>query len=117
MLRLLLSCLLQCVVVTLGQILLKVGLARMGDFSFTWSFLQRQLSNWALLSSGIVTGVGIVMWMWILKKYDFSIAYPLTSISYVLGIGLAVMLLHESVPLTRWLGVLLITAGCILTVK
>ena len=46
----------------------------------------------------------------ILKKYDFSIAYPLTSISYVLGIGLAVMLL-QSVPLTRWLGVLLITAG------
>jgi undecaprenyl phosphate-alpha-L-ara4N flippase subunit ArnE len=32
--------------------------------------------------------------------------------SYVFGMIAAVLIFHETVPATRWLGVLLIMAGC-----
>jgi undecaprenyl phosphate-alpha-L-ara4N flippase subunit ArnE len=39
------------------------------------------------------------------------------SISYLFGLLAAIFVFHESIPLTRWIGVLLIMGGVLLVTK
>ena len=44
-------------------------------------------------------------------------AYPLISISYIFGVLAARFVFHETIPLTRWIGVLVIIVGVFLVVQ
>jgi undecaprenyl phosphate-alpha-L-ara4N flippase subunit ArnE len=44
-------------------------------------------------------------------------AYPMVSISYVMGMFAAIIFFHEQVPLVRWIGEFLILSGCVLIAK
>jgi undecaprenyl phosphate-alpha-L-ara4N flippase subunit ArnE len=44
-------------------------------------------------------------------------AYPMISLSYVFGMLAAMFIFHETIPLTRWVGVALIILGCIFVAK
>jgi undecaprenyl phosphate-alpha-L-ara4N flippase subunit ArnE len=89
----------------------------MGSPSWRWSFITAQLTNWWFLATGILLIASSVLWMYILKKYPFSMAYPLASMSYVFGMLAAIFIFHEEVPMTRWLGVVLIMGGCYFIAK
>ena len=52
-----------------------------------------------------------MLWFYILKHNDLSLVYPLISISYIFGTLAAVFIFHETVPLSRWIGVILIMVG------
>mgnify|MGYP001738475588 FL=1 len=52
--------------------------------------------------------------MYIVKHFPLSQAYPLISLSYVMGMLAAVFIFHEAVPLIRWVGVALIMVGVVL---
>ncbi|MDR2130201.1 MAG: EamA family transporter [Odoribacteraceae bacterium] len=107
----------QCLFLSVGQVCLKFAVNRMGAVSYTWAFVREQLTNWWLLASGLCMVAATLLWLYIIKHYDFSVAYPMISISYVFGMLAAVFIFHETVPPTRWLGVLLIMGGVILTAK
>jgi len=100
-----------------GQVLLKYALERMGRFELTWSFFGRLLVNWPFLGCGLCYGAGTVLWMYILKKFPFSMAYPMISLSYVFGMVAAIVFFHESIPVVRWIGVFLIISGCVLIAR
>ena len=100
-----------------GQVLLKLGLAASGPFSWSWSFFKAQLTNWWFLGCGISFSVATVLWLYILKHFPFSMAYPMVSLSYVFGMIAAMLVFHEEVSLVKWAGVLLIMAGCYLIAK
>lgn len=51
------------------------------------------------------------------ENYPFGVAYPLTSMSYLFGVFAALLVFHEQVTVSQWVGVLLIMAGCALIVK
>jgi undecaprenyl phosphate-alpha-L-ara4N flippase subunit ArnE len=89
----------------------------MAKFSFTWTFFRELLTNWWLLGSGICMAAATVLWLYIIKHFDFSMVYPMISISYVFGMLAAIYIFHETVPTVRWLGVLLIMGGVILITK
>ena len=101
----------QCMALALGQVLLKFGLAKMEAFSWTLKFFRDFFTNWWMLGSGLSMLTASILWFYILKHNDLSLAYPLISISYIFGTLAAVFIFHETVPLTRWLGVLLIMVG------
>lgn len=44
-------------------------------------------------------------------------AYPMISLSYVMGMLAAVLIFHEHVPVTRWIGLGLIIIGVVLVVQ
>ncbi len=100
-----------------GQVLLKLGMAASGPFSWSWSFFKSQLTNWWFLGCGISFSVATVLWLYILKHFPFSIAYPLSSISYIFGTIAAILVFHEHVSVGQWVGVLLIMAGSALMVR
>jgi len=85
-----------------SQIFLKLATARMGKFSFTLDYFKQVLVNWQLACSGISIVIATVLWMYILKHFEFSAAYPLISISYIFGMLAAMFIFHETIPITRW---------------
>lgn len=100
-----------------GQVLLKIALNKMPSFEWAWSFFGDVLTNWWFLGCGICYGAGTVLWMYIIKHFPFSMAYPMISISYVLGMIAAIVFFHEQVSLRMWGGVALIMIGCILVAR
>ena len=97
--------------------MLKLGLAVSGPFSWTWKFFRAQLTNWWYLACGLSFGVATVLWLYILKHYPFSIAYPLSCLSYVFGMLAAILIFHEQVSWMQWLGVFLVMTGVILIAR
>lgn len=108
---------LQNVMLSLGQLLLKVGLKEMPTFSWTWSCWKDILTNWPLLGSGILCGGATIIWIYLLKHFPLSMAYPLVSMSYIFAVIFAVIFLHETVEWNRWIGIGLIMVGCIFVAK
>ena len=107
----------QSLLLVSGQVLLKFALERMLPFSWTAAFWKSVFVNWQFASCGLCYAAGSLLWFYILKHFPFSMAYPLVSLSYVFGMIAAILFFHEPVSLTKWLGVLLIMAGCYFIAK
>lgn len=116
-LKLLPISILQCMLLSGGQVLMKYGLTKAGAFSFTWDYFVRLFTNWQFISCGLCYGAGSILWMYIIKHFPFSMAYPMVSLSYVMGMFAAIIFFHEQIPMTRWIGVFLIMSGCVLIAK
>ena len=118
MLRMILYSVVQAVLMCSAQSLFKVAAFKMGEFSWTWAFFRDGvLTNWWLLGSGICGLAGLLEWMYMLRVFPFSQVYPLTSLSFLLGMFVAVLFFHETVVWQQWVGVLLILAGCALIAR
>lgn len=115
--QLLLLSTVQCLMLAFGQLTLKLALARMTPFGWTRAFWFDLLTNWWFLACGLLFGGASLLWMYILKHFPLSVAYPLASLSYVIALVLAATVLHEAVSWNRWLGVALIMAGCIFVAR
>lgn len=115
--RLIILAILQSLLLCSGQVFLKMALQKMGSLVWSSHFFITQLTNWWWLGCGLCYGAASVLWMYIVKNFPFSMAYPMISISYVLGMFAAIFVFHEDVPPVRWIGVFLIMAGCILVAK
>ena len=100
-----------------GQVFLKFGLQRMHPFGWTRDFWLNFLVNWQFALCGLMFGASSVLWMYIVKHYPLSVAYPMISLSYVFGLLAAIFCFHESVTAMKWVGVGFIVLGCCLIAK
>lgn len=108
---------LQCVLLTGGQVFLKFALTRMPSFSWTREFWGSILTNWQFAASGLLFGSASLLWMYIVRQFPFSTAYPLVSLSYVFGMFAAILFFHEEISVIKWLGVVFIVLGCMLIAR
>lgn len=108
---------LQSVLLTGGQVFLKYALARMPAFEWTRAFWWSLLANWQFAACGLMFGAASLLWMYMLKMFPLSTAYPLVSLSYVFGLLAAMVFFHEEVSAVKWLGVGFIVLGCMLIAK
>lgn len=115
--RLILLSTIQSLFLVTSQIFLKFAMMKMGSFRMSWEYFRELLFNWQLACSGIAIAIATMLWMYILKHFEFSMAYPMISISYIFGLLVAVFIFHEAVPLNRWIGVGLIVAGVVLVAR
>lgn len=100
-----------------GQVFLKLAMQRIEPFHFAWKWFWTTLTNGYLIASGACMLTACLLWFYIIKNFQFSVAYPATSIAYIFGMLAAVFIFQESVPLTRWIGVIVIMLGVGLVVK
>jgi undecaprenyl phosphate-alpha-L-ara4N flippase subunit ArnE len=107
----------QCLFLCGGQVFLKLAMEKAGAFRFVRAFVCNLLTNWHFLASGLCMVAASCLWMYMLKRYDLSVVYPMISISYVFGMLASIYIFHEAVPYTRWIGVFLIMTGVILIAK
>lgn len=110
--RLFVLAIIQSLLLSLGQVALKFGLMRMEPFAWSRSFLISVFWNLPFALSGVCFGLGSLLWMYIVKHYPLSQAYPLVSLSYVFGLLAAMVFFQEEVGLAKWAGVALIGLGC-----
>ncbi len=109
--------LVQCILLSSGLVFLKFALQKMLPFGWNREFWWSLFGNWQFAACGICYGAGGLLWMYILKKYPLSLAYPLVSLSYVISMFYAILFFHETVTLSRWIGCALIVFGCMLILK
>lgn len=77
----------------------------------------KSLFSLEILICFVSIGLGGIMWLSLLKKIEFSVLYPMISLSYVFGVLAAIFIFKESVPLIRWLGIGVIIFGIFLITR
>ena len=100
-----------------GQVFLKFALQKMQPFGWTRAFWYSLLLNWQFACSGLLFGSRSGLWMYIVKHYPLSVAYPIISLRYVLGLLAGFLFFHVSVSVMKWVGAGLIVLGCCLIAK
>jgi drug/metabolite transporter (DMT)-like permease len=99
----------------LGQLLLKAGVTRLGRLNLGRSSSAisalRLASNPLIWTGLVVYGLGTFFWLAALSRVELSYAYPFLSLSYVLILLAAWVVLREHVSVTRLLGVMVVCFG------
>jgi len=101
-----------------GELLLKSGMNQVGFMSLRPDLLFPTLAR-AFTTPKVIGGFALVfgasiLWLSVLSRVPLSWAYPMLSMSYVLGVLGSALFLGESVTLTRALGVLVIIGGVVI---
>lgn len=104
-----------------GQLTLKYGMSRLGNFSLslphlTSVFFRAAISPYILLGL-CCYGLGFMVWLIVLAKAEVSYAYPLISLGYVFTAILAWQLFGEALTLTRFAGILVTCLGVFLIAR
>ncbi|MCR4681341.1 MAG: hypothetical protein K5636_07015 [Bacteroidales bacterium] len=117
MMLLIILIIVQSVLLVAAQSFLKISVELFGKFSWTWQYFKTVFTTWQFAASGSCALAAMLVWMYVLKHFPFSVAYPLLSISYIIGLLVAYFFFHEAVPLTRWIGVIIVMIGIFFIVK
>ena len=104
-----------------GELLLKHGMNNHGELNVSGATLLptaiKLFTNPFVLGGFVFVFSGALFWLAVLSRWDLAFAYPLLSISYIIGMVAAVIFLGERVSLTRVLGVLVIVVGVYLITR
>jgi len=98
------------VIGTLGQMFLKVGMSQIGsikrsDFDSPISFMLSVFTNpWIIMAIPLYF-CGFILWLIVLSKLDLSYAYGFLALTYVLIPLISWLILGESIPAFRWVGI------------
>jgi drug/metabolite transporter (DMT)-like permease len=117
----LLIALVSIVLLVSGQTMLKVGLNDIGGVSLfdgnpLGSLLGLLRTPWIIVGF-VCYGVAAILWLDVLSKLDFSLAFPLVSLTYVFALVIGYFVFDETVGLSRIVGVLLILAGLFFIIR
>lgn len=108
---------LQSLLLTAGQVFLKFALAKMPKFELTKSFVYQFLVNWQFAACGLCFAFASILWVYMLKVFPLSVAYPMISLSYCFGMIAAIIFFNEDVSSVKWIGVFFIMTGCFLIAR
>ena len=104
-----------------GQLSLKYGMSKIGNFSLSLSTLPpvflKAATNLHVLFGLLCYGLGFMVWLIVLSKAEVSYAYPLISLGYVLTAVLAWVLFGEALTEIRLVGILTICLGVFLIAR
>lgn len=101
-----------CLTVT-GELLLKAGMNRVGEFSPSVAVLLRTFTEWRVVLGFALIFGGSLFWLGVISRVDFSFAYPLLALSYVVSMIPAYFLLKEQITLNRVIGACIIILGVV----
>jgi drug/metabolite transporter (DMT)-like permease len=102
-----------------AQVTLKVGVNRVtaasgGTVTLDANGVRLLLGSWVVWVGLVVFAASGVLWLFALSKASLSFAYPFAALGYIVIVAASVLILHESVPPLRWLGVAFIAIGIVL---
>ncbi len=96
---------------TATQIAFKYAGATLDDRSGVGHLIAHALSTPVVLLGFALYFCGFLIWLTILKTIDLGRAFPMTAMIYVSTLVAAVLLFHETLNLTRIVGVMVIALG------
>lgn len=122
MLKSLLLVLASVVCGVIGQVSLKSGMTQVGRIGGAQATYVLDTA-WRVLTTPLVLfglacyALGAVAWLVVLSRLDLSHAYPFLALNFVLITLASRLILGETVPPLRWLGVLVICCGVIIVAR
>lgn len=99
-----------------GQILFKKTMSGVGSLSVVDAFFVYIKSGYFYLGT-VFYGLSLLLWMKVLSDTDLTYARPFAATGYILTAVFAMLLLGETVPPMRWVGIFLIAAGVVLVAQ
>ena len=103
-----------------GQTAIKLGVSQPsteGTVSGLFAVVNLILTSpWVLLGLTLY-GIGAVAWIAVLARLDLSLAYPLLALNFVLITLSSRLILGETVPTMRWIGMFVICVGIIIVAR
>ncbi len=104
-----------------GQLSLKHGMSKFGNFTLSLETLPpifiKAATNPHVLIGLVCYGLGFMVWLIVLSKAEVSYAYPLISLGYVFTAILARALFGEAVSITRMAGIMVTCLGVFLIAR
>lgn len=106
----------------LGQIFVRRGMLEVGSLENyaplpLIAYFWHALCNPYVILGTILNAVFYFLFLAALSWTDVTIALPMTAIEYAFAAVLAVLLLKESVPPMRWIGIALVVSGVVLIAR
>jgi multidrug transporter EmrE-like cation transporter len=105
----------------LSQLLFKKGILQIGDIHFSVSNIGLMMTNVFrnpyLLTGMFFYGVSFILWLFVLAKMKLSVAYPITSLNFVLVIVASFYLFGEKLSLLQYASIGLIIIGVVFLAK
>ncbi len=102
----------------LSQLLFKEGMLALGSINFslssTISLILNVLKNPFLLTGLFFYGISFLLWLIVISRVKLSIAYPITSLNFVLVILASYFLFGEKLSIVQYASTLLIVIGIII---
>jgi len=104
---------------TIANIFLKLGMKSIGEIDFIFNIniiraIYRSVFNPFIFSGIIMMGVGIVVWLILISRESLNYAFSLAASVYILIPIASIYFLHETIPITRWIGISLIFIGLLI---
>jgi len=100
-----------------GEVMLKLGMnlvrTDVGAFAPSWPVIVRTFTEWRVVGGFALIFSGALFWLGVISRADFSFAYPLLALSYVVAMIPARFILHEDVTLNRVLGAVIVVVGAV----
>lgn len=104
--------------ISIGQLMLKLGAdqPRLVEAlsKSVWSAAFSAATSPFILAGLAIYGVSVALWIWVLSKFELSLAYPFIGASFIITMAFGVYLLDEGVTPMRAAGTVLIALGCVL---
>jgi drug/metabolite transporter (DMT)-like permease len=105
-----------------GQILVRKGMLQVGSLEnyAPWPliiYFWHALCNPYVIGGTILNAIFYFLFLAALSWTKVTVALPMTAIEYGFGALLAVLILKESVPPVRWVGIVFVMIGVILIAR
>ncbi len=101
----------------IGELFLKSGMNKLGVLSMQpeefFPALVRIFTTPVIVAGFGLIFTGSIFWLSVISRLPLSVAYPMLSLSYVLGVAGSYLFLGETVPLQRIAGVIIICFGVV----
>ncbi len=106
-----------CVLTVAGEVLLKLGVARVGEqvgaFSLDPQVLWATFTDWRVILGFALVFGGALFWLGVISRVQLSFAYPLLALNYLILLIPARFILDEPITVTRIVGAVIIVFGVI----
>lgn len=104
-----------------AQLFLKLGMTRIGEFTFTlnnlWPIGWKVATNYFVILGLFCYVISVIVWLMVLSRVPVGIAYPMVSIGYIITAIAGYFLLGEMLTTSRIIGIFVIILGVYLVAK
>ena len=106
---------------SIAELFYKKGTLSTGLDHITWNnlcdFILRICVSHDFWTGVIIYMFNFFLWMFVLSRIDLSLAFPISSASYIFVAILSMLFLNEKISLLRWGGIVMIVVGIYLMSK
>ena len=102
--------------VVVGQLLLKVGMQRVGaiegeQLRAPLALVGRVAREPAVVLGFVIYGLSAIVWIYVLSRADLSFAFPFLALAYAGVTAAATVVLKEPFAPKQWIGLVLVMIG------